>query len=187
MRIPAASLAAIAALAGCAGAEVWPGPSRPYEGRPHRIPGLIETEHFDEGGEGFAFHDLDEKNQGVPYRPGGVDIEPREDASNRHNIGWVRAGEWLNYTVDILETGTYLLEMRVASHKKGGVFHLEVDGVDVTGPIELPDTGGWKFMKPLAVPGVKLRKGLSVLRCVMDKDGESKGIGDIDFFRFVRQ
>ncbi len=182
----AASAVLFLALAGCPAQELWPGPGRPFQGRIHAIPGTIETEDFDEGGEGFAYHDLEPKNQGAPYRETGVDIEPRADASNRYNIGWTRAGEWVAYTVEVKESGTYLLETRVASARKGGIFHLEFDGLDVSGPVEIPDTGGWQFMKPLAKPGLKLRAGRYVMRCVMDKEGESKSIGDIDFFRFVK-
>jgi hypothetical protein len=183
------SLAAFLALglAACAAAETWPGPGRPFRGVVHVIPGTIEAEDFDEGGEGIGYHDLDAKNEGAPYRDTGVDIEPRQDASNKYNLGWTRPGEWLAYTVDVKESGTYRVEMRVASNKEGGTFHLEFDGVDVTGPIRIPDTGGWQFMKPLTHPGVKLRAGRSVMRCVMGEAGVSKSIGDIDFFRFVKQ
>lgn len=180
----------LAAAAGCAAAPSWPGPSRPYQGIVRTIPGLIEAEDFDEGGEGVAYHDTDPENQEThqpPYRISGVDLEWRESASNHFNLGWTRAGEWLIYTVDVLETGVYTIEMMVASNKKGGTFHIEFGGVDRTGPIEIPDTGGWKFMKPFSRPGVALEKGRWAMKVVMDKAGESRSIGDIDFFRFVKQ
>lgn len=176
--------------AGCASAPEWPGPSRPYQGVVRAIPGTIETEDFDEGGEGVAYHDLDPQNQeknGPKYRDTGVDLEWRENGSGKYNIGWCRAGEWIVYTVDVRESGTYTIEMAVASQKSGGVFHLEFNGVDRTGPITVPDTGGWKFLKPLSHPGVKLEAGRYAMKLVMTKDGESKGIGDIDYFRFVKQ
>jgi hypothetical protein len=173
-------------LAACPAVETWPGPGRPFQGRLHVIPGTIEAEDFDDGGEGIGYHDLEPKNQGAPYRDTGVDIEPRADASNRFNLGWTRAGEWLAYTVEVKEAGNYLLELRVASNKKGGVFHLEFDGKDVSGPITIPDTGSWQAMKFMSHGPFTLPAGRFVMRCVMDKDGESKSIGDIDFFRFSR-
>ena len=72
-----------------------------------------------------------------------IDIEKRDDASNGHGIGWTRTGEWVTYSIDIQEAGTYEVEFPVASNKQGGLFHLEIDGKDITGPIELPDSGGW--------------------------------------------
>ena len=44
------------------------GSRRPFGGKAHTIPGKIETEHYDEGKPGEAYHDLDEKNHGADYR-----------------------------------------------------------------------------------------------------------------------
>lgn len=176
--------------AGCASAPAWPGPSRPYQGRVREIPGLIEAEDFDEGGEGVAYHDQEpeqlEKHQ-PPYRETGVDLEWREDASGKFNLGWTRPGEWLIYTVDVKESGSYRIEMRVACDKRGGQFRLEFNGVDKTGAIEVPDTGGWKIMKPFSKSGVKLEAGRFAMKLVLDKGGEKGSIGDIDYFRFVKE
>ncbi len=159
----------------------------PYHGEPHQIPGLIEAEHWDLGPAGVAYLDVDEENRGEPYRKATqVDIEKRSDASNGHGIGWTKEGEWLIYTVSIQSSGTYRIEMPVASKKKGGTFHLEIDGKDVTGPIQVPDTGSWQQLELLTHKGVALEKGTSVMKVVMDKNGESNSIADIDFFRFVK-
>ncbi|MBI4626735.1 MAG: hypothetical protein HY736_26380, partial [Verrucomicrobia bacterium] len=60
---------------GCASSPEWPGPSRPFRATIHQIPGTIEAEDFDEGGEGVAYHDHEPKNLGAPYRDTGVDID----------------------------------------------------------------------------------------------------------------
>ena len=161
--------------------------SNPYKGKPHQIPGKIEAEHFDEGKPGSAYHDLDEKNLGANYRgPTQVDIEKRPDASNGHGIGWTREGEWLNYTVEVKQSGTYSLEIPVASNKKGGVFHLEIGGKNITTPIQIPDTGGWQILKLLRQEKIKLTKGRHVIRVVMDSKGPSGSTGDIDYFKFEK-
>ncbi|HUR38893.1 MAG TPA: carbohydrate-binding protein [Planctomycetota bacterium] len=185
-RLPAILLGLLAA--GCA-APAWPGPSRPYQGVVRAIPGTVEAEDFDEGGEGVAYHDLEPLNQEKkqpPYRESGVDLEWREDAAGKFNLGWTRPGEWLVYTVDVREAGTYTIEMMVACNKRGGTFHLEFDGVDRTGPVEVPDTGGWKILKPFSKAGVTLPAGRFAMKLVLDKGGESGSIGDIDYFRFVK-
>lgn len=162
--------------------------STPYGGAPHAIPGLIEAEHYDEGPAGVAYHDVEEKNLGAPYRRNTqVDIERRKDASNGHGIGWTRAGEWLHYTVEVKEAGTYRIALPVASNKKGGTFHLEMNGEDVTGPIHIPDTGGWDKLKTITVDNVQLRAGAFVMRAVMDTVGPSGSIGDIDYLHFTAQ
>ena len=133
--------------------------SSPYQGNVHVIPGVIEAEHFDTGAAGKAYLDVDEENQGADYREATqVDIEKRPDASNGHGIGWTRQGEWLRYTVDVQESGSYTIEMPVASNKKGGLFHLEIAGKDITGPISVPDTKSWQkltLLKHKDVPALQ--------------------------------
>lgn len=190
MKASAARAAAAAlALSACAGPESWPGPSRPFRGVVHAIPGTIEAEDFDEGGEGVAFHDAEPANlekRGAPYRDSGVDLEWRPAASGHYNLGWTRPGEWLVYTVDVRESGTYRLDTSVACKGPGGTFRLEFDGEDRTGPIEIPDTGGWEHLKPLSREGLRLEAGRRAMRVVFERAGPSGSIGDIDFFRFTR-
>lgn len=161
---------------------------RPYAGGAYSIPGTIEAEHYDAGPPGYAYVDVDEVNHGADYRrKTQVDIEARDDASNGHGIGWTRATEWLAYTVHVAETGSYAVEMPVASNGQGGTFHIAVDGLDVTGRVAVPDTGGWGNLEIIRVEGVMLEEGLHVMTLVMDTDGESGSIGDIDYLRFVRE
>ncbi|MBX3176582.1 MAG: carbohydrate-binding protein [Candidatus Hydrogenedentes bacterium] len=179
------TLAAVSPLIAPAWAEK-PEP-KPYKGKMQVIPGVVEAEHFDEGPAGVAYFDVDDVNHGADYRePTGVDIEARPDASNKHGIGWIRETEWLIYTVEVKEAGEYVLEIPVASNKPGGTFHIQFDGVDVTGPITIPDTGGWDKLETLKVEGVTLKAGVQRMKLMMDKDGESGGIGDIDLVRFKK-
>jgi hypothetical protein len=185
-RAPAILLGLLAA--GCAAPD-GSAARRPYKGIVHVIPGTNEAEDFDEGGEGVAYHDLEPQNlekKQPPYRESGVDLEWREDASGKFNLGWTRPGEWLIYTVEVREAGTYTIEMMVACNKRGGIFHLEFDGVDRTGPVEVPDTGGWTILKPFSKTGVTLPAGRFAMKLVLDKGGEKGSIGDIDYFRFVK-
>ena len=165
-----------------------PPASQPYGDAPHEIPGKIEAEHFDRGPAEVAYHDVDEENLGADYREATqVDIEKRPDASNGHGVGWTRKGEWIVYSVDVKETGEYTLEIPVASNKQGGTFHLEFDGEDVTGPIRVPDTGGWDKLKLIKHPGVKLTAGTYRMRMVMARQGPSGSIADLDYLRFFKK
>jgi hypothetical protein len=161
--------------------------TEPFRGGPRRIPGVVEAEDFDEGEAELAYHDLTAANEGADYRGRTqVDVERRPDASNGHGIGWTRAGEWLVYTVDAADPGPYTLEIPVASAKAGGRFHIEFDGKDATGPIVVPDTGAWTKLETVRVDDVRVPAGRTVMKVVMDADGESKSVGDIDCFRFRR-
>ena len=165
--------------------EKEPEPSGPFGGKPQTIPGKVEMEHYDVGPPGTAYKDNDPKNQGADYRKNTqVDIEKRGDASNGHGVGWINAGEWINYTVEVKESGTYEIKIPVAAQKVGGLFHLEIDGKDLTGPIRIPDTGAWTQLKTLTHKGIKLTKGSHVIRVVMDENGESGYVGDIDCMIF---
>ena len=165
--------------------EKEPEPSGPFCGKPQTVPGKVEMEHYDAGAPGTAYKDNDPKNQGADYRKNTqVDIEKRGDASNGHGVGWINAGGWINYTVDVKESGTYDIKIPVAAQKVGGLFHLEIEGKDLTGLIRIPDTGGWTQLKTVIHKGLKLTKGSHVIRVVMDENGESGYVGDIDCMIF---
>lgn len=181
MRLPPLGLFLLLLLLGEARA------GEPFRGGPRPIPGVVEAEDFDAGDAGVAYHDLTEANQGADYRgPTQVDIERRPDASNGHGIGWARAGEWLTYTVEVADPGPYTLEIPVASAKLGGRFHIEFDGKDATGPIQVPDTGGWTKLQTIRIDGVRVPAGRTVMKLVMDADGVSGFVGDIDCMMFRR-
>jgi len=151
------------------------------------IPGKIEAENFDEGEANVAYADQEEKNQGDQDYRGAtqVDIEKRDDASGGFGVGWTKKGEWLVYTVSVKESGDYNLEIPVACDKPGGTFHLEFDGKDVTGPIEVPDTGGWASLQTITKEGIELSAGQQTMKIVMDTEGEVGSIGDIDCLIFT--
>ena len=46
----------------------------PYSGTPIAIPGILEAENYDKGGQGVSYNDADLINNGAAYRTDGVDI-----------------------------------------------------------------------------------------------------------------
>jgi carbohydrate binding protein with CBM6 domain len=155
------------------------GAATPFGGTAPAIPGVIEVENFDEGVEGVAYHDSDGGNAGGAYRGGGVDIAADGSASGGLAVGWVFAREWLDYTVNVAAPGTYGFEFRVASAGRGGTFHLEANGQNVTGSLAVPDTGGWGSWT--VVRGVaSLNAGVQVWRLVMDSNGDTAAVGNFD-------
>jgi beta-glucanase (GH16 family) len=105
-------------------------PQSPYRMTPATVPGTVEAEDYDLGGQGIAFNDTNPDNNGGAYRPAeGVDLERTMDAGSGVNVGWTVPGEWLEYTIDVV-AGTYDLEVRVASGVGGGTLHMEFDGID---------------------------------------------------------
>src|SRR5262245_10156190 len=135
--------------------------STPFRGVPLQLPGTIEVEDFDEGSEGIAYHDRTPYNEGGAYRATGVDLEPTSDAGGGYALGWVEPGWWLAYTVNVAATGVYKVEFRLASWGAGGNFHVEVNGIDVTGPLNVGDSRGWQQWFTASPPsGIPLSAGI---------------------------
>ena len=136
----------------------------PYHGNPFILPTRIETEDFDHGGEGVAYNDLTASNEGSQYRTTeGVDIEACYDTGGGYNIGWINADEWLEYTVHVPVAGQYTVEARVASVHSGGTFHMEFNGIDKTGDVTVPVTGGWQTWTTVSATAT-LAAGTQVMR-----------------------
>ncbi len=136
------------------------------DGVPHAIPGSIEAVHFDIGGEGEAYHDTTPGNAGPgPRQDEDVDTEFRTTAGN---VGWIDAGEWLEYTVDVAASGTYTITTQVASSPGGGAYHIEFDGVDQTGIQTVGATGGWGAFVTQTIPNVNLTAGTQIMRLAID-------------------
>ncbi|MEM6795456.1 MAG: carbohydrate-binding protein, partial [Acidobacteriota bacterium] len=147
-------------------------PQAPYRLTPAPIPGVIEVEDYDLGGPGVAYEDFDAVNAGGAYRADeGVDLEGTTDVGFGFNVGFVQDGEWLEYTVDGV-AGTYDVVLRVASNEDGGALRLELDGVDVTGPLAFPGTGGWQNWRDVTFEDIAFAgDGLQTLRVQMlDED-----------------
>ena len=56
------------------------------------------------------------------------------------------------------------------------------NGVDKTGPIAVPNTGGWQVWKTVTKTGVTLAAGPQVVRVVLDADGASGSVGNFNWF-----
>ncbi|AXT53263.1 PKD domain-containing protein [Aquimarina sp. BL5] len=143
-------------------------PQVPYvNGQPQPIPGKINATSFDLGGEVVAYHDTTPGNDGDGVRPEeDVDTELEGDGGN---IGFTADGEWVEYTVNVAQAGTYSIDVLVASAVSNGAYHIEFDGVDVTGIQNVATTGGWTNYIPQKIPNVTLSAGEQVMRVFMDE------------------
>jgi len=135
--------------------------SRPFGGVARLVPGLIQAEDFDEGGEGIGYHDSDAVNSDVAtYRQGGVDVGLNTPG---YAVGWSNKGEWLTYTINVATAGRYRPVLRVASAVSGGAARLDFDGGASVG-ISAPATGGWRTWVEVSGAAVHLEAGLQVIR-----------------------
>ena len=150
----------------------------------HEIPGLISATDYDMGKSGIAYADkvvLNDGsttntvgNSGYNYRNDGVDIDVCSDTDTRNNnycIGWIDAGEWALYTVNVKQTAAYTLTFRYASGSSGGTFHVENNGVNISGSVKVSGTGGWQSWRSMVVPNVILYQGSQKLKVVFETAG----------------
>lgn len=136
------------------------------------IPGLIQAENYKPGVDGVGYHDTTPGNNGGIYRKGDVDLEPTTDAGGGLDVGWITSGEWLAYPVSVTKSDKYKFTFRVASGASGTkTFHLEVDGVNVTGPISFTTNQGWQNFNDVVVDGILLNTQHKDIRLVVDQGG----------------
>ncbi|VUD62667.1 Beta-glucanase [Thalassocella blandensis] len=73
----------------------------------------------------------------------GVDTENCNEGGS--NLGWIDAGDWMVWDVNIPESGNYTVQYRVASLAGGGTIQFErAGGSQVYGSVSVPNTGGWQ-------------------------------------------
>jgi len=142
----------------------------PYKGVPFSIPCRIEAEDFDKGGEGIAYHDT--ASYGSSYYRTNELVSIELCSEGGFAVGYISDGEWLIYTVSVAEAGKYDFIFRVAS---GGnptkKMHMEIDGVNVTGPLSHADVTGWQSWKDLKITGINLTVGNHLMKVVFDTWG----------------
>jgi len=140
---------------------------KPWNNRAQEIPGKIQCEFYDQGGEGVAFHDSDTINSGsghlnpadgtylnefrmheavdisyTKFRDPAIDNNPYnkvEPEKDQLYVGWTKPGEWTKYTVNIKITGTYKIGIMFTSNKDGKI-SIAVDDKEGTGALPILST-----------------------------------------------
>lgn len=75
----------------------------------------------------------------------GIQTETTQDIGGGINIGFIDAGDWMAYPVNIPGAGQYTVSYRVASLNGGGLLQFEQQGGSpVYGSINVTGTGGWQ-------------------------------------------
>ena len=129
------------------------------------IPGKVQCEYYDFGGEGIAYHESDSVNSGSGnYNPAdgtylnefrineSVDISYTKSGDiddnsfnmvdpemNQLYIGWTNPGEWTKYTVDVKSSGRYRIGIMYTAHDNGKI-SISINDKDITGTLEIPST-----------------------------------------------
>ncbi|HET6556622.1 MAG TPA: family 43 glycosylhydrolase, partial [Prolixibacteraceae bacterium] len=141
----------------------------PYGNVVRTVPGKIEAEDFNDGGKGIAYWDNTRGNGPSEYRRSeDVDISryrPRE----MFYVTGLSQGEYLNYTFDVLESGTYSIDFVIGTPQAGNIqkFYLEFDYGKTSNPRRYDVSySPISALGKVTVTNISLSKGTHILRFV---------------------
>jgi hypothetical protein len=123
------------------------GDSTPHGGKVRSVLSPIAAADYDDGPQGFA----------------------APSTARRDALRGLKAGQWAKYTVNVPATGDYDITCQVAS-KTAAQFHLEFNGVNVTGPVEVKPTGGSTGLTAAHIPHVRLLAGDQYMKVFAEAD-----------------
>ena len=169
-------------------------PQKPFNATntPWTIPGKIQAEDFDvpgKGSNGNSYKDSDpEKNQGGSTYRDGIGVDIKDLANGGHAIGWNANGDWLEYTINVPESGDYTLYAAVSG--EGGRMVFTLDGNQIGDTInvskdnaaeveEVSEEAYSDFYK--VKTNVRLESGEHILRMTVAQQWF-----DLDYINFVK-
>ncbi|MBG8555974.1 carbohydrate-binding protein [Hymenobacter guriensis] len=168
-------------------ASVQVGKQTSFTGAPQAVPGTIEAGKYDTYagglGQGIAYNDASASNQAtfepsptVAFRPTEY-VDAVSDAAEGTTVGWVDAGEWLEYTINVATAGTHTLALRYAAGNStgGGPFSLSIDGNVISANQTVTTTGDWGAWGTKTITGLNLPAGEHVLRLSFTQGGLNVG------------
>ena len=152
-------------------------------GKPINLPGILQVEDFDKGGDGTTFHDSDETDQGrTNYRNDNEGVDIIKANSGNYVLSYTAVDEWLEYSVNVQSGGTYSFAATVSSGEDNSGFRISLmkDGQEITlANINVPNNGRRKYS---AISGdliEELEEGEQILRITIT--GANCNIDNIEF------
>jgi hypothetical protein len=106
-----------------------------------------------------------------------VDTQSTQDVGGGLNVGWTDPGDWIEYEITVMQSGTYSLTIRYASQNDGLNLELSVDGTSLLTAVA-PATGGWQTWEDYN-DTISLTRGNSILR--LDCIGGGMNLNYFDF------
>jgi len=161
------------------------GEQTPYGNSYHAIPGSFQSAHYNElegsTGQGVTYVDHNEENLGDFRTKEGMDAA--KDPNEGDILTWLEAGEWVQYSVDIAQSGVYSVSIRYSNGNSGGSGKAEwqLNGKNVGDILTFEPTGDWDQFSSKKFEGIPLKKGKRILRLRIYERGMN--IGKITFDR----
>lgn len=118
-----------------------PEPVGPYNETPATIPGVVEMENYNTGGNNISYYDADRTNHGGEYRKDGVDIYSTDEKGG-FAVGYCEKGEWMTYSVEVAENAEYQISVRASEEGENGSVSVAFDDQDPV-MLSIGSTGSW--------------------------------------------
>jgi len=151
----------------------------------------INAVDYDLGRQGFAYYDKDtaryqytpgvntQGNRGHMYRNDGVDIQQGDDG---YYVFSIEEGEWMQYTMEVQQTGVYAIAFKTASDNAAGRLSLLDGDAVLVKDLPVPDSKGITNWQPAEMKNIRLKKGIHRFRIYAGKGGFN-----LLSFRFSKQ
>ncbi|MEP6926625.1 MAG: cellulase family glycosylhydrolase [Ginsengibacter sp.] len=149
----------------------------------NRKDSVVEAVDYDLGRNGIAYSDKDTGNyyissgsrsvgnDGHTYRNDGVDIYKDSAQYESYYVGSINESEWLQYTIDVTENGSYNIKVCVASIETAAMLSVSIDGKNIFTKKDVSSTGDFKNWQTQSLGNITLEKGRHVVRVYFNKGG----------------
>lgn len=126
---------------------------------------VFDGVEYDNGGQGVAYNDAAGLQGGTNGGRAGSSVE----ITSSGDVGWIANGEWLEYTINVTEAGTYDFNLSMSLGETGGpnrsVTATFTNGSAVdTVTVATPRTGTWSNFQDTETVSVALDAGTTVVR-----------------------
>jgi len=165
-------------------AEQSPFNTLPFEVSTNGSTTVIPFREYDNGGSGIAYFDdtPGQETTGTFRTNENVDIAGTI-------VGFTEADEWMEYTINVAESGLYNITINTTSEFEGKAY-FSVNGENISGTIDTPNTGSFSENYTDTTVTVPLEAGEQVLRFNIEQGPinlddmtfslDSLGVDDID-------
>ena len=135
------------------------GDSTPHGGKVRNVTSNIAASDYDDGLQGFNASSIGRGN----------------------TLSGLKTGEWVKYRVNVPLDGYYDIHCKVAS-AIDGAFHIEFNGVNVTGPVAVKSAGKSSGLTDMSVRHVNLTAGDQYMKYFPESDSV-----EVNSFQLIKQ
>ena len=157
--------------------------TKPFKNNSVKANTILKAVDYDLGVNAEAYFDIDTANyrissgkgsagnRGHVYRNDGVDIYKDSSRYETYYVGSTERGEWLQYTVNVLQKGMYTLKLVVAAENAEGNISVDSGNTKLVNELKIPATGGLKQWQTIEIKNISLNKGVQKLKLYINKGG----------------